>query len=52
MHDRLAAGEMPPKEKKRPDPSDTDAFLKEVTSALTAYENEVGAREEIGRAHV
>jgi hypothetical protein len=38
VHDRVAAGEMPPKKKARPDAADQSAFLKELTCDLTAVE--------------
>ena len=41
VHDRVAAGEMPPKKKARPDAADQAAFLNELTGDLTAVE-EVG----------
>src|SRR5712671_4390204 len=40
VHDRVAAGEMPPKKKARPEPAETEAFTKSVASALTAVEQE------------
>jgi hypothetical protein len=48
VHDRLEAGEMPPKEKKRPDAAELAAFIASVSSTLTAHERETEARE--GRA--
>lgn len=48
VHDRAHHGEMPPKNKKRPEPSELDAFLKSIASAVTAHETGVTARE--GRA--
>ena len=48
VHDRLQAGEMPPKQKKRPDAAEQAAFLDSLASALTAHERETIARE--GRA--
>jgi hypothetical protein len=48
VHDRVAAGEMPPKKKARPDPAELEAFTQSVASALTAVEQERSARE--GRA--
>ena len=48
LHDRLEAGEMPPKDRKRPDRAEAAAFLQDITSALTTYENDLAARE--GRA--
>ena len=44
VHDRVKAGEMPPK-KKRPDPVELDAFLKGMTATLTASEREMIAAE-------
>ncbi|MGH7959394.1 MAG: DUF1592 domain-containing protein, partial [Opitutaceae bacterium] len=48
VHDRLQAGEMPPKKKKRPNPTELDPFVKGLASSLTAHEQETTARE--GRA--
>jgi mono/diheme cytochrome c family protein len=49
MVDRVMAGEMPPKKRKeRPAPADVAMFTGKVSSALTAFEREVTARE--GRA--
>lgn len=48
VHDRVQAGEMPPKKKSRPDAADQTAFLKELTGDLTAVE-EVGIQQN-GRA--
>jgi hypothetical protein len=48
VYDRLQAGEMPPKEKKRPDPSDLEAFLGGLASSLTTHEQAASA--EVGRA--
>ena len=48
MHDRVQAGEMPPKEKKRPDAGEMAVFVKQVASSLVASEQEMVARE--GRA--
>jgi hypothetical protein len=48
VHDRVAAGEMPPKKKARPAPAELEAFTQSVASALTAVEQERSARE--GRA--
>ena len=45
IHDRVKAGEMPPKKKARPAPSDLDAFLKELTSTLSAAERALLAKE-------
>jgi hypothetical protein len=38
VHDRVEAGEMPPKKKARPDAAELDAFLKALTDDLTAAE--------------
>ncbi|MGH7945994.1 MAG: DUF1587 domain-containing protein, partial [Opitutaceae bacterium] len=48
VHDRVQGGEMPPKEKKRPEPSALAAFVKSLNAGLVASEQEVTARE--GRA--
>jgi len=48
VHDRAAAGEMPPKKKARPDAVDKAAFLNGLTADLTAVE-EVGIAKN-GRA--
>lgn len=48
VHDRLKSGEMPPKEKARPDAQAAGAFLRTLASSLTAAERERTARE--GRA--
>ena len=49
IHDRIAAGEMPPKEKKkRPDAAETSSLLTPLASALTVSEKATIARE--GRA--
>ncbi|MSU73290.1 MAG: DUF1592 domain-containing protein [Opitutus sp.] len=48
VHDRVQAGEMPPKEKKRPDAGDLGAFVQSLNSSLTAAEREV--TEKFGRA--
>lgn len=48
VHDRLEAGEMPPKEKKRPDTAELAAFVRGLSSSLMAHEQEIAARE--GRA--
>ncbi len=49
VHDRLAAGEMPPKEKQqRPDAAELAAFLQGVRASLTVHDREKIARE--GRA--
>ncbi|MFO1451026.1 MAG: DUF1592 domain-containing protein [Opitutaceae bacterium] len=48
IHDRLAAGEMPPEEKPRPDAAETAAFLQALRDTLVAHESERVRRE--GRA--
>lgn len=49
VHDRLQAGEMPPKEKKnRPGPAELNDFVRKLAASLNTYENEKTARE--GRA--
>lgn len=45
VHDRLQAGEMPPKGKKRPDAAELAVFLQGLESSLTGYEKDVAARE-------
>ena len=44
VHDRIQHGEMPPKEKKRPEATDTLAFLKQVSARLVAQEREMEER--------
>jgi hypothetical protein len=44
VHDRVQNGEMPPKEKKRPQAGDTAAFLKQVSARLVNQEREVEQR--------
>jgi BMFP domain-containing protein YqiC len=48
IHDRLAAGEMPPKEKPRPDAGETAVFLQALRATLLAHEGERVRRD--GRA--
>lgn len=48
VHDRMLAGEMPPKEKKRPDSQELQAVLKELASSLTTHEQAAVAKS--GRA--
>lgn len=48
IHDRLEAGEMPPREKKRPDAAEQAALVGTLRAALTATEQAAVARE--GRA--
>ena len=45
VHDRVAAGEMPPPEKERPDLSDTAAFISGVGASIASAEQAVLARE-------
>jgi hypothetical protein len=46
VHDRLRAGEMPPKAiRKRPDPVEQEAFLKSLNSSLVAAERKTTAVE-------
>ncbi|HVS52376.1 MAG TPA: DUF1592 domain-containing protein [Opitutaceae bacterium] len=45
VHDRLQAGEMPPKGKEHPAPAELEKFLHDLGSSLTTYEQEVAARE-------
>src|SRR3954465_15131927 len=48
VHDRVKAGEMPPKKKARPEPEALDGFLKSLGSTLTTSEQAIIARD--GRA--
>jgi Protein of unknown function (DUF1592)/Protein of unknown function (DUF1588)/Protein of unknown function (DUF1585)/Protein of unknown function (DUF1587)/Protein of unknown function (DUF1595)/Planctomycete cytochrome C len=48
VHDRLRAGEMPPKDEKRPDATELSKFVQSLSSSLVAQERAVTARE--GRA--
>ncbi len=48
VHDRVDHGEMPPKNRRRPEPSELDRFLSSIASAVTAHEAAVTAEE--GRA--
>jgi hypothetical protein len=48
VHDRVQAGEMPPKEKKRPESRDLAAFVGGLGASLTTTEQQMVARE--GRA--
>ncbi|HUS33752.1 MAG TPA: DUF1592 domain-containing protein [Verrucomicrobiae bacterium] len=48
VHDRVEAGEMPPKKKPRPEAATMNAFLKGLGSELTASEKAIIARD--GRA--
>jgi hypothetical protein len=45
VHDRVQAGEMPPKEKKRPSAGDTTTFIRTLASGLTASELQASAQE-------
>jgi hypothetical protein len=45
VHDRVQAGEMPPKEKKRPDAGDIASFVKTLSSSLISAEGDMIARE-------
>ena len=44
VHDRVQNGEMPPKEKKRPEARDAAAFLKQLSSGLVSQERDVEAQ--------
>jgi len=48
VHDRVQAGEMPPKKKARPEPVALDAFVKDMGAILTTSEQAITARD--GRA--
>ena len=48
VYDRVKAGEMPPKKKARPEPSDLEKFLQTMASTLTASEQAMIASD--GRA--
>jgi hypothetical protein len=48
VHDRVNAGEMPPKKKPRPNATDSESFIKSLASSLTAAEQARMAKE--GRA--
>lgn len=45
IHDRVAAGEMPPKKKPQPEEGAKKAFLAEVSAALTTAERQATSRE-------
>ncbi len=47
VHDRIQNGEMPPKEKKRPEAKDATAFMKQLSTGLVAEERK--AEERFGR---
>jgi hypothetical protein len=48
IHDRVQAGEMPPKKKARPEAGALDAFVKSMAATLTTSEQAIAARD--GRA--
>jgi Protein of unknown function (DUF1587)/Planctomycete cytochrome C len=48
VHDRVQTGEMPPKEKKRPDAGQVAPFVKALAVSLTDFERDKAARD--GRA--
>src|SRR5688572_4477198 len=48
VHDRVQAGEMPPKEKRRPDAAELTSFLEGLAKNLTAHDQATIARD--GRA--
>ena len=48
VHDRVQAGEMPPKEKKRPNATELNSFVKALNTSLIASDRAVVARD--GRA--
>jgi hypothetical protein len=48
VHDRVSSGEMPPKEKKRPDRNELTNFVGGLSASLTKAETETLARD--GRA--
>jgi mono/diheme cytochrome c family protein len=45
VHDRLQAGEMPPKGEDRPETAELRAFVGQLAGSLTAYEDDVARRE-------
>jgi hypothetical protein len=45
IHDRVRAGEMPPKGKKPPSAAERDSFVASVAAAITAHEREADARD-------
>jgi len=45
VHDRVKAGEMPPKEKRRPEADQIEAFLRTLASSLTESERALLARD-------
>jgi hypothetical protein len=44
VHDRVQTGEMPPKEKKRPEAKEASAFMKQLSAGLVAEERKVEER--------
>src|SRR6266516_3557090 len=48
VHDRVSNGEMPPKQKPRPDSAEAEVFIKSLASALTEAEEERAVKQ--GRA--
>src|SRR5262245_16732328 len=48
VHDRVQNGEMPPKKKARPEPAEADAFIRFLSTSLSAAERARAAKE--GRA--
>jgi len=48
VHDRIQAGEMPPKDKRRPEPAEVASFIKGVSTSLMASDQEALAAQ--GRA--
>jgi hypothetical protein len=45
VHDRVQAGEMPPKEKKRPEATDISSFIAGLGNSLSAHERDAATRE-------
>ena len=45
VHDRVQAGEMPPKEKRRPDPARLGPFVETLAATLTEAEQAITARD-------
>jgi hypothetical protein len=48
VHDRVKAGEMPPKQKRRPNPAELSSFVKNLSTSLTTADQAAAARD--GRA--
>jgi len=48
VHDRVQSGDMPPKDKRRPEAGELEPFIKGVAASLTQYDRENAARN--GRA--